>query len=189
MGDASRTGWPAGCRPRAWARVTWWPSDLEAEQILDFIVTYSAVHKLGAVSVPMNNRLSPPEVRAILEHAEVTAVVCSGAYEDAVAPLLGIAPVAGRRGHRRRPSEHGRIRRPRGGEERGRLAHPGAPRRRRPGRRHVHVGDHGQAEGGRRPARQRRPAAQRAAGDGTDRRGSPPLRSSPSPVSASSTTR
>ncbi len=61
--------------------------DLEAEQILDFIVTYSAVHKIGAVAVPMNNRLSPPEVRSILEHAEVTAVVCSGAFEDAVAPL------------------------------------------------------------------------------------------------------
>jgi acyl-CoA synthetase (AMP-forming)/AMP-acid ligase II len=63
--------------------------DLEAEQILDFIVAYSAVHKIGAVSVPMNNRMSPPEVRSILEHAEVTAVVCSGAFEDAVAPLWG----------------------------------------------------------------------------------------------------
>jgi acyl-CoA synthetase (AMP-forming)/AMP-acid ligase II len=63
--------------------------DLEAGQIIDFIVAYAAVHKIGAVSVPMNNRLSPPEVRAILEQAEVTAVVCSGAFEDAVAPLWG----------------------------------------------------------------------------------------------------
>ena len=62
---------------------------LEAEGILDFIVAYSAVHKLGAVSVPVNNRLSPPEIRAILEHAEVTAIVTSAAYEEAVAPLLG----------------------------------------------------------------------------------------------------
>ena len=82
--------------------------DLEAEQILDFIVTYSAVHKIGAVSVPMNNRLSPPEMRAILEHAEVTAVVCSGAFEDAVAPLsdslasLAVVATVG-------PSEHGRF--------------------------------------------------------------------------------
>jgi acyl-CoA synthetase (AMP-forming)/AMP-acid ligase II len=82
--------------------------DLEADQILDFIVTYSAVHKIGAVSVPMNNRLSPPEVRSILEQAEVTAVVCSGAFEDAVAPLWGslaslavVATVG--------PSEHGRF--------------------------------------------------------------------------------
>ena len=34
--------------------------DLAAEQILDFIVTYSAVHKIGGVAVPLNNRLSPP---------------------------------------------------------------------------------------------------------------------------------
>ena len=66
--------------------------DLEAEQILDFIVTYSAVHKIGAVSVPINNRLSPPETRSILEHAEVTAVVCSGAFEDTVAPLSTSLP-------------------------------------------------------------------------------------------------
>ena len=62
---------------------------LEAGQILDWIVTYSAVHKIGAVSVPTNNRLSGPEVRAIFEHAEVTAIVTSGAYEEAVVALLG----------------------------------------------------------------------------------------------------
>ena len=67
---------------------------LEAERILDFIVTYSAVHKIGAVTVPMNNRLSPPEVRAILEHAEVTAVVTSNAYGEAVTPLVGSTPVS-----------------------------------------------------------------------------------------------
>ena len=82
--------------------------DLEAEQILDFIVTYSAVHKIGAVSVPMNNRLSPPEMRSILEHAEVTALVCSGAFEDAVTPLseslasLAVVAAVG-------PAEHGRF--------------------------------------------------------------------------------
>jgi acyl-CoA synthetase (AMP-forming)/AMP-acid ligase II len=51
---------------------------LEPEQILDWIVTYSAVHKLGAVAVPTNNRLSVPEAQAIFEHAEVTAIVTSG---------------------------------------------------------------------------------------------------------------
>ena len=114
---------------------------LESDQILDWIVAYSAVHKLGAIAVPMNNRLSAPEVRAILEHAEVTAVVASSAYEEAVAPLLDSlasltvavsvgAPTAGR------------VHRPRGGQERRRRRHPGAGRRRRPGRRHVHVGHH-----------------------------------------------
>jgi acyl-CoA synthetase (AMP-forming)/AMP-acid ligase II len=61
---------------------------LEAERILEFIVAYSAIHKLGAVSVPVNNRLSPPELRTILEHADVSAIITSGAYEEAVAPLL-----------------------------------------------------------------------------------------------------
>ncbi|HEX4244337.1 MAG TPA: AMP-binding protein, partial [Acidimicrobiales bacterium] len=65
---------------------------LEAEQILDWIVTYSAVHKLGAVAVPTNNRLSAPEVHGILEHAEVTAIVTSGVYAEAVTPLLGTLP-------------------------------------------------------------------------------------------------
>ncbi len=65
---------------------------LEAEHILDFIVTYSAVHKLGAVSVPMNNRLSPPEARSILEHAEVKAIVASGSLEAGIAPLVGALP-------------------------------------------------------------------------------------------------
>jgi acyl-CoA synthetase (AMP-forming)/AMP-acid ligase II len=62
---------------------------LQAEHILDFVVTYSAVHKLGAVAVPMNNRLSPPEARGILEHAGVSAVVASATLEGAVHPLLG----------------------------------------------------------------------------------------------------
>jgi acyl-CoA synthetase (AMP-forming)/AMP-acid ligase II len=61
---------------------------LEAERILDFIVAYSAVHKLGAVAVPVNDRLSPPELRVILGHADVTAIVTSGGYEEAVAPIL-----------------------------------------------------------------------------------------------------
>ena len=43
---------------------------MQADHILDWIVAYSAIHKLGAVAVPLNNRLSAPEVRGILEHAE-----------------------------------------------------------------------------------------------------------------------
>ncbi|MGD0394002.1 MAG: AMP-binding protein [Acidimicrobiales bacterium] len=61
---------------------------LESDGILEWIVAYSAVHKLGATAVPMNNRLSAPEARSILEHAEVTAVVVSRAYVGIVAPLL-----------------------------------------------------------------------------------------------------
>lgn len=65
---------------------------LEPEQILDWIVTYSALHKLGAVCVPMNDRLSAPEVRAILEHAEVTAIVASGSFAETIALFRGTLP-------------------------------------------------------------------------------------------------
>jgi acyl-CoA synthetase (AMP-forming)/AMP-acid ligase II len=65
---------------------------LSADHILDWIVTYSAVHKLGAVAVPLNDRLSPPEVRGILEHAEVAAVVTGGTVGRSVGPLIGSLP-------------------------------------------------------------------------------------------------
>ncbi len=62
---------------------------MEPDHILHWIVTYSAVHKLGAVAIPLNIRLSAPEVRAIVEHAEVTAVVTSGSYGGTIGPLIG----------------------------------------------------------------------------------------------------
>lgn len=65
---------------------------MESGHVLHWIVTYSAVHKLGAVAVPLNNRLSPPEVHGILEHAEVTAVVASGSYVGSPGPLAGSVP-------------------------------------------------------------------------------------------------
>ena len=65
---------------------------LEPARILDWIVAYAAVHKLGAVSVPVNDRLSPTEVQVILEHAGVGAVVTSGAFAATVAPLVGTFP-------------------------------------------------------------------------------------------------
>ncbi len=124
---------------------------MEADHILDWIVTYSAVHKVGAVAVPLNNRLSPPEVRGILEHAEVTAVVASGSYGDSVGPLIGRLALPGAwwprsggpgiEGAVDLEEREGRRRRP----------HPGAARRRRPGRHHVHLGDHRPAQGGGRP--------------------------------------
>ncbi len=63
--------------------------DLEPEQVLDWIVAYSAVHKLGAVAVPLNDRLTAAEVQVVLEHAEVAAVVAGGRAIEAVAPLVG----------------------------------------------------------------------------------------------------
>src|SRR5665213_1680076 len=65
---------------------------MEPDHILHWIVTYSAVHKLGAVAVPLNNRLSPPEVRGIMDHAEVTAVVASCSYGGTIGPLVVSVP-------------------------------------------------------------------------------------------------
>ncbi len=60
---------------------------LQPGQILQWIVSYSAVHKLGAVAVPINDRLSAPEVRTILEHAEARALLVAAAFVGAVDPI------------------------------------------------------------------------------------------------------
>lgn len=59
---------------------------LEPAQILSWIVTYSALHKLGAVAVPVNDRLSPPEVQTILDHAEARALVVAAAFLPDIGP-------------------------------------------------------------------------------------------------------
>jgi acyl-CoA synthetase (AMP-forming)/AMP-acid ligase II len=51
---------------------------------LKFVVAYVGTHQAGTVAVPVNTRLSPPELGAILRHAEPAAVVVS----PALRPLL-----------------------------------------------------------------------------------------------------
>lgn len=51
---------------------------LPAEQVLDWIVAYSAVHKAGAVAVPTNTRLVRRELEYVLEHAGVVAAFTGG---------------------------------------------------------------------------------------------------------------
>ena len=83
---------------------------MEADHVLHWIVAYSAVHKLGAVAVPLNNRLSPPEVRGILEHAEVDRrggqrlLRRNGRTAGRLRPLAVRGGHGGRPGVRRRPS-------------------------------------------------------------------------------------
>jgi len=48
---------------------------LGSSEVLHWIVAYAAIHKAGAVAVPTNVRLSEPELAAILDHAEVAAVL------------------------------------------------------------------------------------------------------------------
>ncbi len=46
---------------------------MDSEHCLEWIVAYAAVHKAGAVMVPVNTRLALDEVETILRHAEPSA--------------------------------------------------------------------------------------------------------------------
>lgn len=50
---------------------------LPASEALQWIVAYAAVHKAGAVTVPVNTRLSERELSTILGHAEVSVMFTS----------------------------------------------------------------------------------------------------------------
>lgn len=49
-----------------------------------WLITYVAVHRAGAVAVPLNTRLAAPELRAILLHAEPSALVADATTESGV---------------------------------------------------------------------------------------------------------
>lgn len=52
---------------------------LPVERFLDWIVAYPAIHKAGAVAVPVNTRLTNRELVTVLGHAGVRAVITTGA--------------------------------------------------------------------------------------------------------------
>src|SRR5258705_13498991 len=54
------------------------------DEPFEWLISYVAVHRAGAVAVPVNTRLSRPELEAILAHAEPTAVLASAATEGGV---------------------------------------------------------------------------------------------------------
>lgn len=51
---------------------------LSHENALRWIVTYTAVHRAGAVAVPLNPRLASSEIASMLAHAGVNVVVADG---------------------------------------------------------------------------------------------------------------
>jgi acyl-CoA synthetase (AMP-forming)/AMP-acid ligase II len=63
---------------------------LPAEEALPWIVAYAAVHKAGAVAVPLNTRLTRPELETILGHAEPAAIVSGG---DLLSNARHLAPL------------------------------------------------------------------------------------------------
>ena len=65
---------------------------------LEWLISYMAIHKAGCVAVPLNTRLSGPEVMRILEHAEVAALLATGTFLErvpAVTSLVGTVAALG----------------------------------------------------------------------------------------------
>jgi fatty-acyl-CoA synthase len=55
----------------------------------EFLQTFFAVQRIGAIFVPVNVLLAPPELERTLEHTEPVAVVTSDPFADACAHLRG----------------------------------------------------------------------------------------------------
>jgi long-chain acyl-CoA synthetase len=60
------------------------------DEPLPWLIAHAAIHRTGAVAVPVNTRLAPPELRAIVSHAEPT-VVLAGRDVDVGVPLDSLA--------------------------------------------------------------------------------------------------
>ncbi len=65
------------------------------DEPLPWLIAYAAIHRSGAVAVPVNTRLAPPELRAIVAHAEPTAVL-AGSEVDLGVPLDNLADESSR---------------------------------------------------------------------------------------------
>ena len=57
---------------------------LPGSMLLEWITVYAAIHKAGAVAVPLNTRLTVAELRALLGHAEPVAVLTSEDLHPAI---------------------------------------------------------------------------------------------------------
>ncbi len=65
---------------------------MDSDHCLQWICAYAAVHKAGAVMVPVNTRLPPEEVRTILAHAQPRVVVT---HERLVGTACEVADAVG----------------------------------------------------------------------------------------------
>jgi long-chain acyl-CoA synthetase len=67
--------------------------DLPGTRSLDWVVAYAAIHKAGAVAVPLNTRLVAREVHHLLVHAGVSVVLVA---DDDVADIVYTSGTTGR---------------------------------------------------------------------------------------------
>ncbi len=64
---------------------------VEARDALRFCVAYSAIHKAGAVAVPMNDRLSERELSRLIDHAEPAVILASLERDAQAATAIDLA--------------------------------------------------------------------------------------------------
>jgi len=68
---------------------------IDGDEPLEWLVSYMAIHKAGAVAVPLLSRLGPAELARILRHAGVALALCSDVHDEiraAVPTAVGTAP-------------------------------------------------------------------------------------------------
>jgi acyl-CoA synthetase (AMP-forming)/AMP-acid ligase II len=63
-----------------------------ADDAVRWVVAYAGVHKAAAVAVPLNTRLTRPELEALLAHAEAKAIVYSESLADTALALVDAVP-------------------------------------------------------------------------------------------------
>ncbi len=68
---------------------------LDGTHVLDWIVSYPAIHLARAVAVPTNTRLTAPELAGILRHAEPRAVITSAVLAPLVDEARGLGSEGG----------------------------------------------------------------------------------------------
>jgi acyl-CoA synthetase (AMP-forming)/AMP-acid ligase II len=67
---------------------------MDSDHCLQWITTYAAIHKAGAVMVPVNTRLAVDEVGTILGHAEPRVIVTNDRLRDNAAVIERSQPIA-----------------------------------------------------------------------------------------------
>jgi acyl-CoA synthetase (AMP-forming)/AMP-acid ligase II len=67
---------------------------MDSDHCLQWITAYAAVHKAGAVMVPVNTRLSVDEVRTILQHAEPRVILTNERLQEHTRAVAQAVPVA-----------------------------------------------------------------------------------------------
>ncbi len=68
---------------------------MDSDHCLKWITVYAAVHKAGAVMVPVNTRLSVDEVRTILQHSEPRVIVTNDRLREHARAVEQALPIAG----------------------------------------------------------------------------------------------